>query len=284
MLGDQPPLTPPELAYQRMLAGDSDEAAEQAEVFLEDGSLTSYNETVLVEALKLAQEDAERGLLDHDRMSRVRDTVIEIVDDLSGHEDKADVMEATVDDTEERGPLAHIASAEESLARDGREIPPSWRNGKPVLCIPGSGILDEAFTAIVAQEVARHGIGVRTESRDALSISRVFTLDTTHVELLCVCYLASVTTAQIRYSLRRLRRKAPNTFILATMAASADIDKKSLFPPGEEGELVQGSLAETVMIVTQVAVASAKVAVAALHAPAEPHISAGNAPIPLHAS
>jgi predicted PurR-regulated permease PerM len=286
MLGDQPPLTPPELAYQRMLAGDSDEAAEQAEIFLQQGSLLSYNETVLVEALKLAQEDAERGLLDNDRMSRVRDTVIEIVDDLSAHEDKADVAESTVADAAERGPLAHIASAEESLARDEREIPLSWRTDKPVLCIPGTGILDEAFTAIVAQEVARHGIGVRTESRDALSISRVFTLDTTDVELLCVCYLASVTAAQMRYSLRRLRRKAPSKFILVTMAGLADIDKKSLFPSGEQGELVQGSLAETVMVINQVAVASAKMAAAAPHAPpAEPHIfSDKNAPIPLHAS
>ena len=30
MLGDQPPLTPPQLVYQRMLAGDPIEAAEQA--------------------------------------------------------------------------------------------------------------------------------------------------------------------------------------------------------------------------------------------------------------
>jgi predicted PurR-regulated permease PerM len=285
MLGDQPPLTPPELAYQRMLAGDSDEAAEQAEVFLQDASLVSYNETVLVEALKLAQEDAERGLLDNDRMSRVRDTVIEIVDDLSAHEDTADSAEATADDLEERGPLAHIASAEESLARDEREIPLSWRTGKPVLCIPGFGILDEAFTAIVAQEIARHGIGVRTESRDALSISRVFTLDTTDVELLCVCYLASVTTAQIRYSLRRLRRKAPSEFILVAMAGSADVDKQSLFPSGERGVLVQGSLAETVTVINQVAVASAKVVATASSASAERHISSDkNARKQLHAS
>ena len=33
MLGDQPPLTPPQLVYQRMLAGDPVEAAEQAHVF-----------------------------------------------------------------------------------------------------------------------------------------------------------------------------------------------------------------------------------------------------------
>jgi predicted PurR-regulated permease PerM len=52
MLGDQPPLTPPELAYQRMLAGDSDEAADQAEEFLKEKPLLAYYEEVLVEALK----------------------------------------------------------------------------------------------------------------------------------------------------------------------------------------------------------------------------------------
>jgi len=38
MLGDQPLLTPPQLVYQRMLAGDPIEAAEQARAFLKDAS------------------------------------------------------------------------------------------------------------------------------------------------------------------------------------------------------------------------------------------------------
>jgi predicted PurR-regulated permease PerM len=284
MLGDQPPLTPPELAYQRMLAGDSDEAAEQAEEFLQGAPLLTYYEKVLVEALKLAQQDAERGLLDNERMTRVRDTVVEIVDDLSTHQDKVDLPEAAVGEAEEPGPLAHIALAEESLARDEKEIPLDWRTGKPVLCVPGFGILDEAFTAIVAQAIGRQGIGVRTEARDALSVSRVFTLDTTDVELLCVCYLASVTTAQIRYSLRRLRRKVPDKFILVTMAGAADVDRTSLFPSGEQGNLVQESLTETVMNVKLVAVGSTKLAEAVSKASAESHISSNkNVQAKLHA-
>jgi hypothetical protein len=201
-------------------------------------------------------------------MTRVRDTVIEIVDDLSAHRDKVDLAEVAVHDVEERGPLAHIALAEESLGRNEGEIPLNWRTGKPVLCIPGFGLLDEAFTAIVAQEIGRQGIGVRTESRDALSVSRVFTLDTTDVELLCVCYLASVTTAQIRYSLRRLRRKVPNKFILVTMAGTPDVDRKSLFPSGEQGDLVQESLTKTLMNIKVVAVGSTKVAEGASNASA----------------
>ena len=62
------------------------EAAEQAEDFLKEKPLLTYYEEVLVEALKLAQTDADRGLLDNDRMIRVRDAVAEIVDDLSAHQ------------------------------------------------------------------------------------------------------------------------------------------------------------------------------------------------------
>ena len=89
MLGDRPPLTPPELVYQRMLARDSVEAAEQAEEFLKEKPLLTYYEEVLVEALKLAQTDADRGFLDDDRMLRIRDAVAEIVDDLSAYKDKS---------------------------------------------------------------------------------------------------------------------------------------------------------------------------------------------------
>jgi hypothetical protein len=252
MLGDQPPLTPPELAYQRLLAGDSDEAEEQAEEFLQDAPLLTYYEKVLVEALKLAQEDADRGLLDEGRMIRVRDTVLEIVDDLGSYQEEVDTADSSVDDQEEPGPLAHIAQAEESLEGNDKEIPEFWRTGNPVLCVPGFGVLDEAYASIVAQAIERQGIAVRTEARDALSISRIFALDTAGVELLCVCYLSTVTTAQIRYSMRRLRRKAPDNHIVITMAGATDVDGKVLYSE-ERGYLVQGSLMETVAKIRAIA-------------------------------
>jgi predicted PurR-regulated permease PerM len=45
MLGDRPPLKPPQLVYQRMLAGDPVEAAEQAHDFLKEASLEDYCDT-----------------------------------------------------------------------------------------------------------------------------------------------------------------------------------------------------------------------------------------------
>src|SRR5208282_2473779 len=117
MLGDRPPLTPPELVYQRMLARDSVEAADQAEEFLKEKPLLTYYDEVLVEALKLAQTDADRGFLDDERMLRIRDAVAEIVDDLSAYKDKADEGAAVEADAKIDAPLAYIESAEESFGR-----------------------------------------------------------------------------------------------------------------------------------------------------------------------
>ena len=93
MLGDQPALKPPELIYQRMLAGDPVEATEQARLFLREKPLISYYDDILLEGLKLAQIDADRGRLDDESSSRIRDAVAEIVDDLNGHQDVATATE-----------------------------------------------------------------------------------------------------------------------------------------------------------------------------------------------
>jgi hypothetical protein len=203
MLGDKPALTPSELVYQRLLAGDPVEAIEQADQFLKDKPLVEYYEQVVIEGLKLAEADARRGSLDQERMLRIRDTVAEIVDDLSTHEDKPEV------DTPE--------SEESTPSPTPSEIPESWRAGKPILCVPGLGLIDEAATLILSQLIAKQGIGVRAEQADALSISRIFGLDTSDVAVVCLCYVECVTTAQIRYSIRRLRRKAPQAFMLVTL-------------------------------------------------------------------
>jgi tRNA A37 methylthiotransferase MiaB len=75
---------------------------------------------------------------------------------------------------------------------------------------------------MVAQLIERDGIGARVEQADALSVSRIFSLDTKDVALVCLCYVESATSAQVRYGLRRLRRKAPDAFILVTMLGASN--------------------------------------------------------------
>ena len=88
MFGDRPALSPPEIFYQRMLAGDPTEASEKAEEFLKERSLSSYYDEVALKGLQLAQADAQRGALDRERMVKIRDAVSEFAGNISEQEDR----------------------------------------------------------------------------------------------------------------------------------------------------------------------------------------------------
>jgi len=245
MFGDQPALSPAELVYQRVLARDPVEAAEQAQKYLKEKPLLAYYQ--LIEGLKLAQADAERGALDHERMLHIRDAVAELVDDLAGHEDKPEPATQSDAKADEQMPLAQINKTEASLSRMVKELPERWRTKAPVLCVPGSGLLDEALALVVAQPVSRRGIGARAEQADALSMSRIFSLDTKDVALVCLCYVENATSAQIRYAVRRLRRKVPDAFILVTMVGQAsNIDDEEILQCSPNIDFVKQSLSDTV--------------------------------------
>jgi hypothetical protein len=250
MFGDQPALSPAELVYQRMLARDPVEAAEQAQKFLQDRPLIAYYDEVLIEGLRLAQADAERGLLNNERMLRVRDAVAEIVDDLGAHEDIVKPLPEVGRDADTSAdadtPLAELSKAEERPSSPTRQLPEQWQTQKPVLCIPGLGLLDETVALMVAQLVERQGIGARTEQADALSMGRIFSLDTKDVALVCLCYVENATSAQIRYAVRRLRRKAPNAFILVSLVGAAAVVDGDAVHEFANVVLVKQSLAKTV--------------------------------------
>src|ERR1700724_2669600 len=89
MFGDRPALSPPEIFYQRMLAGDPTEASEKAEQFLKERSLSSYYDEVALKGLQLAQADVERGALNLERLTKIRETVREFTNDLSDQDDRA---------------------------------------------------------------------------------------------------------------------------------------------------------------------------------------------------
>jgi hypothetical protein len=104
-------------------------------------------------------------------------------------------------------------------------------------------MLDEAVALVVAQLVERQGIGTRVEKADALSVARIFTLDTKDTALVCVCYV-DATPAQIHYAIRRLRRKAPQSIILVALVGRTD-NVTNLADP-QDADYVERSLSATV--------------------------------------
>jgi len=70
---------------------------------------------------------------------------------------------------------------------------------------------------MLAQLATKRGVRARAERSDALSMSRLFSLDTKDVAIICICYIENATSAQMRYAARRLRRKAPDTTIISLL-------------------------------------------------------------------
>ena len=178
MLGDQPALTPAQLIYQRMLARDPVEAPNRRETILKEKPLAAYYDEVLLEGLKLAQADADRGLIGEEHMLRIRDAVAEIVDDLGAHEDEAEVRAET---EAEQAPLAEACQGRERPASPP-SIAAAMAGRKSRCCaFRGAGCLTKSLALMVSQLVERQGIGARAEQADALSVSRIFGLDTKDV-------------------------------------------------------------------------------------------------------
>jgi predicted PurR-regulated permease PerM len=225
MFGDRPALSPPEIFYQRMLAGDPTEAAEKAEEFLKERSLSSYYDDVALKGLQLAQSDLDRDALDQARLTKIRDTVFEFVNDLADQPDREPTGEKATEDVE-------AVAAVEVVAADPvhADLPvlqkidmiPAWQGEQPILCIAGRTLLDEAAAIMVAQLYTVHGLSARVEGPDALATSNIFRLDTAGVALVCLSYLDTTHAAHIRYAVRRVRRKLPRAIIMVGYWTSTD--------------------------------------------------------------
>jgi predicted PurR-regulated permease PerM len=257
MFGDRPALSPPEIFYQRMLAGDPTEAAEKAEEFLKERSLSSYYDEVALKGLQLAQADSERGALDQERLTKIRDAVAEFATDLADEDDRPPPkVNATTD--------AEATSAVESVAEDAphgnlpvldnSELQPEWQSEHPVLCVAGRSLIDEAAAIMLGQLSTAHGLKARVEAAEAVSTANIFRLETTGVMIVCLVYLDANAPAHMRYAVRRLRRKLPQaTIILGCWMKDIDAVGLEQLRDGARADLVAASLGEAVKLCIELA-------------------------------
>ncbi len=252
MFGDRPALSPPEIFYQRMLAGDPTEAAEKAEEFLKERSLASYYDEVALKGLQLAQADSERGALDKERLTKIRDAVSEFASDLSDQDDRPPAKGNSTTDAEASSAVESVAedAVHENLPILSKEaLPPEWQGEHPVLCVAGRSLIDEAAAIMLAQLSTAHGLAARVEGAEALSTTNLFRLDITGVAIVCLVYLDANGPAHMRYSVRRLRRKLPKaTIILGCWVKEIDPAALELLREGAKADLVAASLGEAVKL------------------------------------
>ena len=163
LLGDRPALSPAETFYQRVLAGHSDEAIEQAEEYLEANTLTSYYDDVVLAGLRLAVADVDRGAVERDALRSVCGTAMVVLADLL---ERSDTIGNSALSGEEEG-LSALAP-------------------KSVICFPGRGPLDIAVAAMAVHLLRRTGCTVRQEERDPLRRGSPAFADVQDVDAICI--------------------------------------------------------------------------------------------------
>lgn len=262
MFGDRPALSPPEIFYQRMLAGDPTEAAEKAEEFLKERSLASYYDEVALKGLQLAQADAERGALDQERLVKIRDAVGEFTSDLSERDDDPPLIDNPTTDAEASSAIESVsqnAPNENLPILSKQSLPPDWQGEHPILCIAGRSLIDEAAAIMLAQLSTAHGLAARVEGAEALSTTNVVRLDPVGVAIACLIYLGPSGDAHMRYSVRRLRRRLPRaTIMLICCTGEADETSLKSVQESSKADLVAGSIGEAVRLCLEAAQATAQ--------------------------
>ena len=199
LLGDRPALSEVNRFYQRALANDPDEALDQAEKMLADRPLVDYYDAVVLPGLKLAAADEARGTISRQRAAEITRSILAVISDLDEHVD---------------------AKTEAPLARKPR--PPGSATGL-VACVAGRGTFDDAVSAMLVQLLAQRGITSRRIPHTLTSRDAIARLDLSGVTVICVSYLELTgAPAHVRYTIRRLRQRAPHTLVIAGLWANGE--------------------------------------------------------------
>ncbi|MFT4066600.1 AI-2E family transporter [Paraburkholderia sp.] len=252
LLGDQPALTPVENFYQRALAGDPDEAIEQAELWLREHSLSAYYDEVAIRGLQLAAADVTRGSVTSIQLARIESTTSDLVDGLDGYEDREPEPLARRENWSAVGPMAPPGAAEAAPAQPSEAIagahatdaahspeqppvPPLDENPSPasaiawhaptsrVLCIPGRGPLDASATTLLLQLLGKHGFAARSLPHESVSRASIDSLDAEDVGIVCILYLRiDGIPSHLRYLVRRLRARLPNVSVVVGLWTPED--------------------------------------------------------------
>jgi len=168
MLGSEPVLTPDHVFYQRMLAGDPLEAAEQAHDDEKAGTLGTFLTDVAVPALLLAQHDQRRGVLSKESQSRIANTFSETLDEIWDEQP------------------------------DTAGTPPA------VTLIAGNGSLNFAAALAFSAYLTDLGVAHLLLPEDAIQPGKLRDVPNGPDAAVCLCYLSVPSEAQHAYLKRRI--------------------------------------------------------------------------------
>ncbi len=174
LLGNEPAFDVPTTLYQRLMAGEVEDAIELARDQVREGSVAAFYADAALPALLLTEATP-----DAERRERVADGLRVLLDDL----DEA----------------------------PGEEPAPA---APRLLCIGGRSALDSIAAEMLARTLSAAGHAATVKTDADLSPRSIDTLDLDGVDVVFVSYLAEAWRTRARYVCRHLRRRSASVRIV----------------------------------------------------------------------
>lgn len=200
VLGSEPALTPEEKLYQRLLAGNMEEAVELGERAVEKMPLSEFFDEVAVGTLRRAERDRSLAMSDVRIRRLVADGMVQVAQEAA---DRASTLASP--DTHEG------VEAESSVPRSV---------GTPVLAIGARSELDRAAAEMVGLALRGRGIDAKVLPPMVVGQSGLAQIDFRGISVVCLCYVEADPRSSIRYIARRLKQRSPETKVIACLLAA----------------------------------------------------------------
>lgn len=197
LLGDQPALEPPSRVYQRLIAGDDEEALELSQGYHKEMPLEAVYDKILIPALVLGERDWHLGNIDDARHRAVRQGFRDIVETLGDDQRAADkaAAEEAARQLAAGAPAGEIpAAAPQSAAGDGVKV----------LCLPAQDEADEIVGLMLGQLLERRGYQVSAAGSATLASEMVERINKDGTDVVVVSALPPKAGIHARYLLKRL--------------------------------------------------------------------------------
>ncbi|MER8466809.1 AI-2E family transporter [Mesorhizobium sp. M1396] len=198
LFGNEPVLEPHARLYQRLLAGDPEEATDHAEEMLEEKYLVEFYDKVAIPALLLGERDRVRGVMGDLQRRQAAASALTLVANLddSAQEEAGEEEDPHV--AEEAGDHGDAAGENETDLPDGAGI--------SVLCAGGRGELDDATAAMLAQVLEVQGATVATAGFAEMEPANIRRIELETIDTVVVGFLNRDSVKHARFLVRRLKR------------------------------------------------------------------------------
>jgi predicted PurR-regulated permease PerM len=188
LLGNEPVLEPHQRLYRQLLAGDTTEAAKNAERLLEESGYIKYLDETVIPCLQLASDDRQRGVLGKGQMEDLKVVLPEYIGQVKELLDFKD---------EQRSPWSG----------EGKTASPN--ESATAVVVAGRGIIDLAVAELVADAI-RSEVGISTQCPSLGGLTGISTAGgTVHdapTDMIVLVSVGEVTGAQLGLLVNRAKR------------------------------------------------------------------------------